>query len=134
MHLKFYFSATGRVVTLTPLDTMEAVTQSWLPHAFVTRVCSASELDRPVTPLQTVDPGVLGGTLPAPAQKATALVDFYVDETGQTRMPVVLKSTHDTYAQAAVWALSQWRFAAPTRHGEPVAVRVQQQFVFPGGS
>jgi len=48
-------------------------------------------------------------------------------------MPVVLKSTHDTFAQAAVVALSKWRFATPTAAGARCR-RVQQQFVFPGGS
>jgi protein TonB len=132
MELKFDFTATGRVVSLTPMDAVDAFTHSWLPPTFVTRVCSPRELDRPVMPLRTVDPGWPEKTPVGPNQQGTALVDFYVDEKGQARMPVVLNSTHETFAQAAVWAISQWRFAAPTRRGEPVAVRVQQRFVFPG--
>jgi protein TonB len=131
MELKFDFTATGRVVSLTPMDAVDAFTHSWLPPTFVTRICSPRELDRPMMPLRTVDPGNPGKS-PASNETGTVLVDFYVDEKGQTRMPVVLNTTHETYAQAAVWALSQWRFAAPTRRGEPVAVRVRQQFVFPG--
>jgi outer membrane biosynthesis protein TonB len=46
----------------------------------------------------------------------------------------VLKTTDETYAQAAVGALSQWRFEPPTRRGKPVAVRVQQKFVFSNDS
>lgn len=62
------------------------------------------------------------------------MVDFYVDENGQIRMPVVTESTDNTYAQATIGALNQWRFSAPTKQGKPIAVRVQQKFIFPADS
>jgi len=49
-------------------------------------------------------------------------------------MPVVVESPHEVFSQAAVGALSQWRFTAPTRAGKPVTVRVRQEFIFPGSS
>jgi TonB family protein len=134
LELRFDFSTTGRVVSLTPVDIPEVLIRSFVPPTLVTRVCQARELDHPLATLETVDPSHPGGTPPAPGQTGSTLIDFYVDEQGQARMPVVLKTTHETYAQAAVGALNQWRFAAPTRGGRPVAVRVRQQFVFAGDS
>jgi TonB family protein len=58
------------------------------------------------------------------------VVDFYVDQDGRIRMPVIMSATHDFLAQAAVDALNQWRFKPPTLAGQPVAVRVEQEFVF----
>jgi len=81
MHLKFYFSATGRVVTLTPLDTMEAVTQSWLPAPSSPAVCTPSELRPSGHTLANDRPGVLGATRRRRRKKPPPLVDFYVDET-----------------------------------------------------
>lgn len=49
-------------------------------------------------------------------------------------MPVVVSSPHEGLAQAAVDALTRWRFNAPTRSGKPVSVRVRQEFIFPANS
>ena len=67
----------------------------------------------------------------APASGGKAVVDFIGDPQGAPRMPVVVSSTHELFGEAAVDALSRWRFQPPTRGGRPVAVRVTQEFVFP---
>jgi TonB family protein len=134
LELRFYFNSTGRVVTLSSMELPDYFRQRVAPPQLVSLVCALPDLDRPVTAVQTVNPGQPGGAKQAPSPGGTVLVDFYIDETGQPRLPVVLDSTGDSYAQAAVGALSQWRFTAPTRHGTPVAVRVQQRFNFSAGS
>jgi TonB family protein len=132
--LRFVFEATGRVVSLMAIDTPEVLLKQMgiEPH-LITRVCHLQELDRPIAPVNPVAP-----SYPRPAGAASAarsvLLDFYVDETGQPRMPVVLSSAHEALALAAVGALSQWRFNLPTRAGRPVTVRVRQEFIFPANS
>jgi TonB family protein len=100
----------------------------------VKRVCAPGELDHPLEVLQTVNPPNPGLAENARQSSGSTLVDFYVDEKGQARMPVVMEATNPSYAQAAVNALNQWKFSSPTRGGKPIALRVQQEFIFPGSS
>lgn len=132
--LRFEFEATGRVVSLMAIDTPEVLLKQMgiEPH-LVTRVCNLQDLDRPLAPVNPVTPAYPPATGAATAARSV-LVDFYVDETGQPRMPVVVSSTHEVLAQAAVGALNRWRFTPPTRAGKPVAVRVRQEFIFPANS
>jgi TonB family protein len=97
----------------------------------VSLVSQPVELDHPVAVLRSVNPPRPEKTGPTTTvHRGTATVDFYVDESGRPRMPVVVETTNPGYAEAAVGALNEWRFAAPTRRGQPVVVRVRQQFVF----
>jgi len=134
MELRFEFEATGRVVSLMAIDTPEVLMkQRGIGPRLITQVCNQQELDRPIAPVNPVTPAYPGSTGITPAARSV-LVDFYVDETGQPRMPVVISSSHEALAQAAVGALNRWRFNAPTRAGKPVSVRVRQEFIFPGKS
>jgi TonB family protein len=132
--LRFEFEATGRVVSLTAIETPEVLLKQMgiEPH-LVTRVCNLQELDHPIAPVNPVTP-VYPRAPGAATSARSVLVDFYVDETGQPRMPVVVSSAHEVLAQAAVGALNRWRFNAPTRAGKPVSVRVRQEFIFPANS
>lgn len=132
--LRFEFEATGRVVSLLAIETPEVLLkQMGIEPQLVTRVCKLHELDRPIAPVNPVAPAY--PRTPGDASAArSVLVDFYVDETGQPRMPVVVSSAHEVLAQAAVGALNRWRFTTPTRAGKPVSVRVRQEFIFPANS
>ena len=133
MEVTLRFSSRGRVVSLSREDTPAMLMNDFLRNQFVRRVCPAADLDRPIAVVQAVNPPDPGRTEAAPASApVSVLLDFYVDENGQTRMPVVLNDAQEDYARAAVWALSQWRFAAPTHAGKTVAVRVRQEFIFHG--
>lgn len=132
--LRFEFEATGRVVSLMAIETPEVLLkQMGIRPRLITHVCNLQELDRPIAPVNPVTPAYPRSPGAATASRSV-LVDFYVDETGQPRMPVVVSSAHEVLAQAAVGALNRWRFNAPTRAGRPVSVRVRQEFIFPGSS
>jgi TonB family protein len=91
--------------------------------------CSPRELDRPLSPVKRAAPSYpkqLGDM--GVAGKVT--VGFYVDEEGRVRMPVIAGQSNDYLASLAIEAVQQWRFAAPTRNGKPVIVRVSQDFNF----
>jgi outer membrane biosynthesis protein TonB len=134
LELQIKFVSTGRVVSLTALDATDALTRKLMPDALFKNVCLPAELDHPIEALQSVSPPHPGKADHAVQRNGTTLVDFYVDEHGRIRMPVVMETTNQLYAQASVDALDQWRFSTPTKHGKPVAVRVQQRFVFPEDS
>jgi TonB family protein len=132
--LQIDFIARGRVVSLTAMETTNAMTEHMMPTTLTKRVCAADELDHPIEILRSVSPPNPGGAADMVGTSGTTLVDFYVDENGRTRMPVVMETTNERYAQAAVAALNLWQFSSPTRQGKPVAVRVQQKFIFPAES
>lgn len=134
VEISMNFQSTGRVVSLSAMDTVDALTSHMRPAVLVSRISTHEELDRPVAPVQTISPFHPGAAKLTPQTKGSTVVDFYVDENGRTRMPVVVDTTDNAYANASVEALRQWRFSAPTRKGEPVAVRMQQKFVFPESS
>jgi outer membrane biosynthesis protein TonB len=132
--LRFAFEATGRVVSLMAIDTPDLLVKTMgIPDALVTPVCHPRELDRPIAPVAAAAPA-----FPRQSGSATGgrsvLIDFYVDESGQPRMPVVVNEPYVGFAHAAMGALNQWRFTTPTRAGKPVSVRVRQEFIFPGSS
>ena len=127
----FTFQARGMVVSLTQVDAISVGTNRLLSPSLTSVLCRPSELDEPVRALHVVQPQPPGDALASPPSRPTVMVDFYVDETGRPRMPVVLRAPHDLYASASVAALMQWRFNPPARRGRPVIVRATQLFTFP---
>ena len=135
MELKFQFEAKGRVVSLMAIETPDVLRGIMgLGPTFITNVAGLEELDQPLAPVNPESPRYPAQAGGQANQPRSVTVDFYVDEKGQPRMPVVINSSHENYSLAAVDALSRWRFTAPTRAGKPVAVRVRQQFIFPSRS
>lgn len=132
MELKFQFEAKGRVVSLMAIETPEVLAKMMgIGPGLITNVAGLDELDKPLAPVNPESPRYPAQAGGPSTQPRSVLVDFYVDEKGQPRMPVVINSPHENYSLAAVDALSRWRFTTPTRAGKPVAVRVRQQFIFP---
>ena len=74
----------------------------------------------PVYPQEWSDRGIAGA----------ATVEFFIDETGQARIPFVIAADQPLLGAAAVAAVMQWRFEPPLRNGNPVLVRAQQVFTF----
>lgn len=91
------------------------------------------ELDQAITAVKAIKPANPANAIEGAAAKNQVRLDFYIDETGQPRMPVVESSPHDAFSHAAVEALLQWRFNPPLRHGQPVSVHVKQDFFFEKG-
>jgi TonB family protein len=60
----------------------------------------------------------------------SATVDFYIDETGRARVPVVTSADHHLLGASAAAAVAQWQFEPPTLHGKPVLVHAVQTFTF----
>jgi TonB family protein len=132
--LRFEFEAKGRVVSLTAIETPEILLkQMGIGPRFIAAVYGLQDLDKPVAPINPTSP-LYPAQPDAETQRHSVVVDFFVDESGQPRMPVVVNSSHDHFSHAAVDALNSWRFTAPTRGGRPVSVRVRQEFIFPGRS
>jgi len=127
--LTFDFEADGKVMSVIPTEFFDIFVRSWLGERLISQICRPQDLDQPLQTVKTLQPRYAPPP-DAPANaRARALLDFYVDETGRARMPVVVQASDALFAAAAVDALDQWRFATPTRGRAPVAVHVQQEFV-----
>lgn len=124
----FTFQVTGLIVSVSPADFAEKLQRPGIDTS-TQRVSRSRDLDTPVTPLQAVAP-LWPDELDPAVKEARVILDFYIDEEGRPRMPVVVQSDHDALNFAAVEALSHWRFTPPTRKGIPVLVRAQQSFRF----
>lgn len=126
----FFFEAKGSVLSVNVDDLIASRWNQIIGNSLITLVCTARELDQPLRTVEVVKPRHPGKLVQPSQPGGTARIDFYVDDEGRVRMPVVLRASHPWYAHAAMEALSQWKFAPPTRGGRPVAVRVMQDFVF----
>jgi TonB family protein len=88
--------------------------------ATLDRQPAARQLPRPVYPHAWVEQGKTG----------KVIIEFFIDETGRARIPVVVSPGDGLLGAAAAAAVKQWRFDPPTYHGQSVLARAQQVFVF----
>ena len=68
--------------------------------------------------------------LTEPSLTGRVRLEFYIDEEGNVRMPVVVTADDERLGWAAIGAVAKWRFEVPRRGGYPVLVRAQQDFFF----
>ncbi|MFI5337978.1 MAG: TonB family protein [Opitutales bacterium] len=59
-----------------------------------------------------------------------ARVEFYIDGDGRVRLPHVTEATTSEFGDAAVAAVSQWRYEPPRDHGQPAVVADNWVFRF----
>jgi TonB family protein len=69
-------------------------------------------------------------TLRARAVDGTVAVRFYVDEDGRVRLPEVIEATTPEFADAALAAVSQWRYEPPQDGGRRIVASEHWQFQF----
>lgn len=129
--VRLFFESRGRVVSVQGVEALSGLMNKPFEMSFEERLVPRSQLDAPLRPIAPTlgprFPAQLSGKIP---ETSSVVVDFYVDETGRPRMPVIAQSDHDLLSQAALNAVDTWKFAPPTRRGMPVVVHVRQEFVF----
>lgn len=92
-------------------------------------LCRLSELDAIPEPVNLVAPEY-PADLKAQSVQGSALVSFFIDETGRVHVAANSGSTRPEFAAAAVSAVKQWTFAPPMRKGAPTRVFAVQEFAF----
>jgi TonB family protein len=122
-----YFQIQGiRVIETDPLD--EITRLRFLPSAYEQRfeysACSLRDLDRIPVPRHVVAPADFPRN-----PSDSVVIEFYIDEQGRVRLPGVKVGANADFANAALDAVSQWRFDPPTRKGKPVLVLADQTFL-----
>lgn len=84
------------------------------------RIPTPTHVVPPVYPRNWADRGIVG----------SATVEFFIDESGRARIPLVAAADHPLLGASAVAAIAQWQFEPPTCHGRRVLVRAEQVFAF----
>ncbi len=88
-----------------------------------------SQLDRVPATTHVVQPIYMQAWIDR-GLRGSATIEFYIDETGRTRVPSILASTDDLLGAAAASAIAEWTFEPPVRTGRPVLARAEQTFNF----
>lgn len=124
------FSATGVVVDLTINETIQSLfSYAFNDERYNYRPCLLRDIDRIPSPVKVVNP-VYPSDLAEQGVTGQVNVTFFIDETGEVRMPAVTQAEDLRLAAPAIAALALWKFEPPTRNGSPVLVRASQQFNF----
>lgn len=56
------------------------------------------------------------------------IIEFTIGEDGKTKDFAVFEADYEYYANHAIIAAREWRFAPATKDGHPIEVRVRQRF------
>ncbi len=80
------------------------------------------ELDRPLELTRLALPDLPAGLAPSGQAPVEVVVTFYIDETGQARLPNVEAAADPLLIPGAVAAVSRWTFKPATIKGQPVVV------------
>lgn len=131
--MQFNFRVEGVVVSQNMVEHFLSHVRGAHEQEFVYRPSTLRELDRIPTPVNVVSPNYP----PELAQRGIhgdVTVEFYIDEEGQVRLPVVPGNQPPELTELAIAAVSQWTFEPPTRRGQPVLVQVRQSFHFAPGA
>lgn len=124
------FTATGVVVDLTIAETIHSLfSYAFNDDRYIYYPCLLKDIDRIPSPVKVIKP-VYPTPLAESGVTGDVTVTFFIDETGEVRMPAVTKAADLRLAAPAIAALSQWKFEPPTRNGAPVLVRASQLFNF----
>jgi TonB family protein len=127
--LKFQFESRGVVVSMDVSSYVAQRAYQIFSDRYVYRPATLKDLDKIPTPLQTNGP-LYPEVLAKSKQSGQATVEFFIDENGAVRMPSVVSADHPDFGVASILAVRDWKFEPPTRHGQPVLLRVQQVFTF----
>jgi len=123
------FSQQGLVLIDRPIgetDRSDDGSQNRPPHY---RVCGLGDLDQRPKRIETITP-VLPIGVSADAASGIARIRLFIDKEGRVRAPEVLFSSSDVIADAAIAAISDWRFEPPRKNGNPVVVQAVQTIRF----
>ncbi|MBX3738680.1 MAG: TonB family protein [Candidatus Didemnitutus sp.] len=99
------------------------------PGVLAYQPCDPTRLDQPLQTMFAPSPGY-PRELRDQAVQGRVELEYYVDESGRVRVPIVTQAGNDTLASLSLAAVERWRFVPPCSQGRPVLVRVRQTFLF----
>jgi len=129
VNLEVKFQQDGAVVSLTPMEA--AMRMSGSLHDDFQLLVPFRELDSIPTPIQMEQPK-LTQRLVENNSGAVVKFEFFIDENGKVRMPIVKEcDTEEIAAAIMLDSLLKWKFEPPTRKGKPVMTKAIIPFLIP---
>lgn len=129
--IEFTIEAVGVVTTMDVTTYVARRFETIWGAPYVYHDWKLADLDAIPVPQKTVAP-IYPVELAQQNVRGKVRAEFYIDETGHVRLPIVASSDHPELAGLVMQAIRQWEFAPPRRHGSPVLVFVSQDFDFSG--
>ena len=130
INLTINYQSGVRVVSMNAAETVGMLVDRVRDAIGYERLVNAADLDHPLTAEVRPSPGFPAVMRQSGILSGSVVLDFYVDENGATRLPVIVSATEDAFAAAAAQALAHWRFAPPRSHDQPVIAHATQEFIF----
>lgn len=128
--LRFIFKNSGGVrIVPGDLEMRLRIRDIRQQETFWQRVCKAEDLDQPLDTIVEINP-MPPDQLGAVAREGKVVVEYFIDPDGRVRMPLVLSSDDEAFTKSVLLAITEWRYATPTRDGQPVLARVAREFKF----
>ncbi|RKX33283.1 MAG: hypothetical protein DRP71_10615 [Verrucomicrobia bacterium] len=129
MQMTFNFESSGNVVEMRVGDDVNAQFNRMRPTPEAFRICKLDELDQVPVPVSIVSPSYPEAFLGSRLEGAVT-IEFYIDESGDVRLPAVIEQSAGDFAGAAMEAVRQWKFEPPMKEGIPVFAVARQRFSF----
>jgi TonB family protein len=122
-HVAVVFSFAGTTPTMSAQDVENlGVSPRGRRSATPLRVFQLDQLDAPPRLVRDVRPETRGN--------GTVKLQFFVDQEGRVRLPMVVEADDPDLAKAVLEAVGSWQFNPPMRAGRPVLALVRQKFQF----
>lgn len=99
------------------------------PGVFAYQPCDPTRLDQPLQLVSGPTPAY-PISLREQGVRGRVVLEYYVDETGRVRMPIVAETENELLSGLSLQAVEQWQFSPPSSRGQPVLVHVRQAFLF----
>lgn len=124
------FVSEGAVVSLTPLEAVISFTKSMRDDFHL--VIPFHELDAIPKPIKMETPRI-STQLAKDNSGETVKFEFFIDQEGKVRIPIVKEeyNTEEIAAAIMLESLLKWEFEPPTRRGRPVITRAVIPFRIP---
>ncbi len=123
------FSQQGLVLIDRPIGETDRSDESSQNRPPYYRVCDLGDLDQRPKRIETITP-ILPKGVSTDDASGIARIQLFIDKEGRVRAPEVLFSSSDVIADAALAAISDWRFEPPRKNGNPVVVQAVQTIRF----
>lgn len=128
--LKFLFK-NNALIRILPIDAglISRMRQYQRNGAYWTFICRQEDLDAPLdakVEISPMPPDQLGAT----AMEGKVIVDYLIDPEGKVRMPMIISTDDEAFANSVLLAINECRYVVPRREGVPVITRVRRQYTF----
>ncbi len=95
----------------------------------LTNIFNLADLDQRPEPRVRINP-VYPFEMRRSGLRGEVLVEFIVDTQGNVRDPIIIRSSHPGFEQAAIDAVLKWKFRPGRKGGAPQNTRVRQPLTF----